>query len=177
MKLALNKTGRPIVYSINNGVEANNTEEANVWRTTPDTSNTYTSMIWTAMVNNNATGIVKGQPGAWNDADMLEVGNFFSDLGDAEGRSNFALWCLMKSPLILGTDLTNMSSATLTTITSTGAIAVSKDKLGEQGVLRESSCYHPPMPHRHGGLAFSPPPIGGKAPISSQLRLNVHLIV
>ena len=80
---------------------------------------------------------------------MLEVGNFFEEHGDAAGRTNFALWCLMKSPLILGTDLTNISGATLATITNVHAIAVSKDPLGEQGVLRESSCYHPPQ-HHHG---------------------------
>eukprot|EP01048_Picozoa_sp_COSAG05_P005339 COSAG05_NODE_314_length_11610_cov_17.223265_2_plen_132_part_00 len=37
---------------------------------------------------------------AWR-TDMLEVGNFFDDFGDAEGRTNFALWCLMKSPVRL----------------------------------------------------------------------------
>lgn len=52
---------------------------ANLWRTTPDTSNTYESMLTTALVNNNATQIVPGATGAWNDADMLEVGNFFSE--------------------------------------------------------------------------------------------------
>ena len=133
MRKALNQTGRPIVYSINNGVDATNAANANLWRTTPDTSNTYESMIWTAMVNNNAsTQILSGQRSAWNDADMLEVGNFFERHGDAAGRTNFALWCLMKSPLILGTDLTNLTSATLATITNHHAIAVSKDPLGEQ---------------------------------------------
>ena len=54
-------------------VQANNSDLTNLWRTTPDTSNTFPSMIWTAMVNNNATQIVSGKHGAWNDADMLEV--------------------------------------------------------------------------------------------------------
>jgi alpha-galactosidase len=149
MKVALNETGRAMVYSINNGVQASNTKEANLWRTTPDTSNTYPSMIWTAMVNNNAsTQVVAGRAGAWNDADMLEVGNFYSEPHpDAAGRTNLALWCLMKSPLILGTDLTNLTAATLRTLTAEGAIAVSKDPLAEQGVLRESPCYAPPPEH------------------------------
>jgi hypothetical protein len=68
-----------------------------------------------------------------------EVGNFFSPYGDAEGRSNFALWCLMKAPLILGTDLTNLTVPTLATITNRAAIAVNKDSLGEQGLLRTSA--------------------------------------
>lgn len=149
MSAALNATKRPIAYSINNGVNETNVEYANLWRTTPDIDNTYTSMMYGAMLNNNMSNqIVHGRPGAWNDADMLEVGNFFTDLGDAEGRTNFALWCLMKSPLLLGTDLTNMSAATLDTITNPVAISVSKDRLGEQGILRKSTCYNPSKSQR-----------------------------
>ena len=44
----------------------------------------------------------------------------------------------MKAPLILGTDLTNMTAATLATITNKAAISVNKDPLAEQGVLRTS---------------------------------------
>ena len=35
------------------------------------------------------------------DADMLEVGN--GNLSLAENRAHFALWAVMKSPLIIGT--------------------------------------------------------------------------
>ena len=42
-------------------------------RTTGDVSNTYESMLDRALTNNNATQIVSGARGAWNDADMLEV--------------------------------------------------------------------------------------------------------
>jgi hypothetical protein len=38
--------------------------------------------------------------------------------------------CLMKAPLILGTDLTNMSATTLATITNEAAIAVPNLELG-----------------------------------------------
>ena len=48
--------------------------------------------------NNNAFAGLAG-PGKWNDPDMLEVGN---TLTDAEGRSHFSLWCLMKAPLLIG---------------------------------------------------------------------------
>ena len=44
-----------------------------VFRTTGDVSNTYESMLDRALTNNNATQIVSGARGAWNDADMLEV--------------------------------------------------------------------------------------------------------
>ena len=41
--------------------------------------------------------------GAWNDDDMLEVGN--PGLTIAEQRTHFALWCMVKSPLIIGSDV------------------------------------------------------------------------
>ena len=41
------------------------------------------------------------------DEDMLEVGNGFSA---AEERSHFALWAMMKSPLIIGTDISLLST-------------------------------------------------------------------
>ena len=68
-----------------------------------------------------------------------QVGNFFTEFGDAEGRTNFALWSLMTSPLLRGTDLTNMSAATLATVTNKAAIAVNKDGLAEQGLLRTNT--------------------------------------
>lgn len=72
MNAALNATKRPIVYSINSPgsqVNATNPQFANLWRTTPDTSNTYVSMLTTAVTNNNATLTVTGSKSAWNDAE------------------------------------------------------------------------------------------------------------
>lgn len=41
-----------------------------------------------------------------NDADMLEIGN---GLSPAESRSHFAAWAAMKSPLLIGTDVSKLS--------------------------------------------------------------------
>jgi alpha-galactosidase len=46
-----------------------------------------------------------------NDADMLEVGN--GNLTYAETRTHFALWAIMKSPLLIGTDITKLSQTSL----------------------------------------------------------------
>ena len=45
------------------------------------------------------------------------------------------MWCVMKSPLLIGTDVTNMTAATLATLTNTDAIAVNQDSLGVQATL------------------------------------------
>ena len=71
MQIALNDTGRPMTYSINSPggqVNVTNPRYSNSWRTTPDTSNTYLSLMTTAWLNNNATLTVQQSKGAWNDA-------------------------------------------------------------------------------------------------------------
>jgi len=69
--------------------------------------------------------------GAWNDPDMLEIGN--GNLTIIESRSHFALWCFVKAPLILGNDLTNMSPEVLAIISNKNLIAVNQDSNGQQG--------------------------------------------
>jgi len=110
MANALNATGRPIYYSICNWGEEKVWEwgesVGNSWRTTGDIGNNWASMRYNFMQNVILNSFA--QPGAWNDPDMLEVGN--GNLTEAEERSHFALWCFAKAPLILGNDLTNMSN-------------------------------------------------------------------
>jgi len=72
-------------------------------------------------------------PGAWNDADMLEVGNGGMSFG--EYQSHFALWALLKSPLLIGCDLHKLSSETLYILGAKEVIAVNQDPLGVQGDL------------------------------------------
>jgi alpha-galactosidase len=47
------------------------------------------------------------RPDAWNDPDMLEVGN--PGLSVAESRAHFSLWCMLAAPLIAGNDVRVMS--------------------------------------------------------------------
>jgi alpha-galactosidase len=43
--------------------------------------------------------------------DILEVGN--GNLTVEETRTHFALWAFMKAPLLIGTDITNLSQANI----------------------------------------------------------------
>ena len=69
--------------------------------------------------------------------DMLEVGN--GGMTDTEYKSHFSLWCLVKAPLIIGTNIMNMTSSTYTILTNSEAIAVNQDPLGVQGKLLASN--------------------------------------
>ena len=62
---------------------------------------------------------------------MLEIGN--GGMTDTEYRTHFSLWAISKAPLIIGCDVTNMSAATLSTLTNPEVIAVDQDPLGIQG--------------------------------------------
>ncbi len=52
---------------------------------------------------------------------------------DIEYVTHFSLWAITKAPLIIGCDVTNMSAATLSTLTNPEVIAVNQDPLGVQG--------------------------------------------
>jgi hypothetical protein len=62
---------------------------------------------------------------------VLEVGN--GGMTDAEYVTHFSLWAISKAPLLIGCDVTNMSAATLATLTNPEVIAVNQDPLGVQG--------------------------------------------
>jgi hypothetical protein len=54
-------------------------------------------------------------------------------LSPAEEQSHFALWALLKAPLLMGADPTNLTKHALSVLTNSAVVAVSQDKLGIQG--------------------------------------------
>ncbi|MCX5208324.1 ricin-type beta-trefoil lectin domain protein [Kitasatospora sp. NBC_00240] len=72
-------------------------------------------------------------PGNWNDPDFLIP----DQLTDAETRSQIALYSVTSSPLILSTDVTNLSAAALSALNNSDVIAVDQDALGA-GAVRMS---------------------------------------
>jgi alpha-galactosidase len=120
MRNALAATGRPITYSIvewgQNAPWNWAAPVGNLWRTTGDISDNWTSMI--NIAHSSATHASAAGPGGWNDPDMLEVGN--GGMTDAEYRTHFSLWAVMAAPLLIGSDIRNASTATPPTWSSTG---------------------------------------------------------
>lgn len=62
---------------------------------------------------------------------MLEVGN--GGMTTHEYQAHFALWALLKAPLLIGCDITNMSEDTKNILMNKEIIAVNQDSLGKQG--------------------------------------------
>jgi alpha-galactosidase len=133
MGKALAKSGRKIVYSICNWGEASPWNWAgpvgNLWRTTGDITDTWNSM--NSIYHSNVSHAFAAGPDAWNDPDMLEVGN--GGMTDTEYRSHFTLWAAMAAPLLAGTDLRKASPSTLAIYLNKDVIAIDQDRLGEQG--------------------------------------------
>lgn len=134
MHLALQKTGRPIFYSlcqygIGDVWEWGPSVGANSWRTTGDIRDAYTSM---SDIGFGQLGIAQfAGPGHWNDPDMLEIGN--GGMTPDEYRTHMSLWALLAAPLLAGNDLSKMSRETLSILTNRDVIAVDQDPLGKQG--------------------------------------------
>jgi alpha-galactosidase len=153
---ALRQSGRDIVYSICAWwFRSWMPEVGHLWRTTTDIKDIWSDdhhsvtrlLNWTggdierygAWSEDDlecgaypAPGLAQyAGPNAWNDPDMLEVGN--GGMTDTEYRSHFSLWALMAAPLIAGNDLRDMSEATIEILTNPEVIAVNQDPLGVQG--------------------------------------------
>jgi hypothetical protein len=76
-------------------------------------------------------------PGRWADPDMIQCGN--GRLTAAECRTNFGLWAVTKSPLILGTNVAHLSQEILSIILNKGVIAINQDPLGVQATKRSAN--------------------------------------
>jgi alpha-galactosidase len=127
MSAALNSTNRSIYYSICNWGLGNVTDWANKtgnsWRTTEDITNDWRSVE--RNFKKNALHPESSHDYAWNDPDMLEIGNGVLTL--VEAQSHFSLWAFAKAPLILGCDLSSISPEELAIVTNGGIIAVNQD--------------------------------------------------
>ena len=135
---ALDRTGRAIVLSICEWGLNQPWDWApgvgNLWRTTDDIGDNWASML--SNLDQSAQHSTVARPGAWNDPDMLEIGN--GGMSADEYRAHMSLWAMQAAPLIAGNDLRTMSDETKSILTNAEVIAVDQDSLGAQGTLVSS---------------------------------------
>jgi alpha-galactosidase len=149
MAQALKSTGKEIVFSISEyGLFQSHLwapEFCNMWRTTDDLFARWDSILHTLDLQKNLAGY--SRPGAWNDPDMLQVGN--GNLTDGENRAHFFLWAVLNAPLMAGNDVLRMSEKTREILTHPGVIAINQDWGGRQGELtfshNEAQIWSKPM--------------------------------
>lgn len=149
MAKALNATGRPIFYSLCQWGEDNvwnwGSTVSNSWRISGDIYDHFDRYddrcpcecyeclglqgYMCSMTNILEKAIPLGQKAGtgqgWNDLDSLEVGN--GGMNYDEYVSHFTLWAILKSPLVLGNDVTNMTEEDLGIVKNAQIIEVNQD--------------------------------------------------
>jgi alpha-galactosidase len=135
MSSALRATGRPIVFSMANPDPGDDPwtwggSIANLWRTTTDIQDNYGSML--GAFDGTVEMFGSARPGAWNDPDLLQIGNGGSTT--LEYRTEFSLWAEMAAPLIASTNLAALTPDDLAIYENRNVIAVDQDPLGRPGV-------------------------------------------
>uniref|UniRef100_G3TIT7 Alpha-galactosidase n=2 Tax=Loxodonta africana TaxID=9785 RepID=G3TIT7_LOXAF len=144
MSLALNRTGRSIVYSCEWPLylwpfhKPNYTEirqYCNHWRNFGDIFDSWQSvkgiLDWSS--SNQDTIVDVAGPGGWNDPDMLVIGNF--GLSWDQQVTQMALWAIMAAPLLMSNDLRHISPQAKALLQDKDVIAINQDILGKQGYL------------------------------------------
>ncbi|HZD03690.1 MAG TPA: glycoside hydrolase family 27 protein, partial [Longimicrobiales bacterium] len=141
---ALAAADRPIVFSIcewgTNQPWEWGPETGHLWRTTGDIADRWESVL--SILDRSSQYWHAAGPGAWNDPDMLEVGN--GGMTMDEYRAHFSLWAIMAAPLMAGNDLRELTAdnrrarAYRDILTNREVIAVDQDSLGIQGRLVQS---------------------------------------
>jgi alpha-galactosidase len=141
MRDALAATGRPIVFSLcewgSNKPWLWAGPVGNLWRATGDIQDCWDcKKTWggngVAQIIDLMAGLESySGPGHWNDPDMLEVGN--GGMTTEEYRAHFSMWAMFAAPLLVGTDIANMSADTRSILLNRAVIAVDQDPQGHAG--------------------------------------------
>jgi alpha-galactosidase len=147
IRRAIDKTGRPIVLSLSPGPTsldhaAEVGQLANMWRISDDFWDYWVSahpehdypQSLSAQFAKTAAWAPYAKPGNWPDADMLPIGHLGPVPGEGKERDTrftpveqqtlMTLWCMARSPLILGANLTKLDEATLKLITNPDVLRI-----------------------------------------------------
>eukprot|EP01119_Soliformovum_irregulare_P008347 TRINITY_DN2146_c0_g1_i1.p1 TRINITY_DN2146_c0_g1~~TRINITY_DN2146_c0_g1_i1.p1 ORF type:complete len:398 (-),score=63.75 TRINITY_DN2146_c0_g1_i1:39-1232(-) len=134
---ALNHTKRPIVYSCSwpayVGIDspwAEIVKNCNLWRLWGDIQDSWDSMIGIVNYWGTNQDVLKknSMPGAWNDPDMIIVGDF--SLSASESELQFGMWAMFAAPLIMSNDLRSLPDYAKPILLNREVILIDQDPLG-----------------------------------------------
>ena len=150
---ALEQSGRAIHLELSNSLDINNAstwaQYSNGWRTGGDiecycgsdsSGNPQPLTTW-GSVQGRFAQVAQwqpyGGPGAFNDYDSIEFGDgsTIDGLTTAEGQSQYGLWAMAASPLLLGGDLTKLNSTELADLKNSAVVAVDQDGIDARRVV------------------------------------------
>ncbi|KAI0750591.1 glycoside hydrolase [Irpex lacteus] len=124
------KTGKPpVVFSLCewgwNQVWLWGKTIAQSWRTTGDIEANWASIA--NLINYNSFITYGTDFNGRNDMDILEVGN--GNLTYDESKTHFTAWALMRSPLLIGTNLSAITPEALSILTNHEILAINQDSV------------------------------------------------
>lgn len=157
MRDALNRTGRAVFFALCGWMDwyaPFGKGLANSWRVGYDI-NTWDD-AWSRAVTVDEGLAQYAGPGGFNDMDAL-IGSTPGSVDvftPTQSRTQFSLWAILASPLIIGTNMLHLSAFDLETYTNREVIAVNQDVLGLQGVVVWQNC--PLGEHVHDKILRAP---------------------
>lgn len=147
---AIEKCGRPIVLSLSPGpAHIDRAWEyaacANMWRITDDFWDKWEllkAMFWRCELWQDHVKM-----GCFPDCDMLPLGYVGKGFGEerltnftrAEQKTMMTLWCMFRSPLMLGAELTKLDDWTLSLLTNRELLALLKESCRGTQIMRSDA--------------------------------------
>ncbi len=138
---ACRNCGREMVLSLSPGpaplAEAEHLKQyANMWRITDDFWDDW--RLLKDMFERAEKWCIHAAPGHWPDADMLPVGALrqcedeteWTHFTQAEQRTMMTLWCMMRSPMMIGGEMTKNDVFTLSLLTNGDVLAILRESCG-----------------------------------------------
>jgi alpha-galactosidase len=148
---AMDRSGREMVLSLSPGTSLSLARlqhlrgNARMWRVSDDLWDVWEDVE--AQFARLARWAPHQRPGAWADADMLPVGRIaqraergserLSRLTLDEQRTMLTLWCVARSPLMLGCDLPSSPPETLDLLTNPDLLAAHRSSINNRELLRD----------------------------------------
>lgn len=135
----LRASGRDIVLSLSNAAPIQNApglaQHAQLWRTTGDIQDVWGSIR--SIGRAQLRWLPYGSEGHWNDPDILQIGRLGtpnrkntafrpSRLTHEEQHYQMTLWCMLSAPLIISSDLENLSPETRALLTDPDLIELNQ---------------------------------------------------
>jgi alpha-galactosidase len=149
VRKAIDRTGRPIVFSISPGGSSVERGEfisthANMWRISGDFWDSW-GALYAQFARLNSWTPFRG-PGHWPDADMIPFGNVrawttngWTKFTRDEHYTLMTLWCIGRSPLILGGNLPMNDDFTLSLLTNDEVIAVNQNSVNNHQLFNTNN--------------------------------------
>jgi alpha-galactosidase len=161
IRKAIDKTGRPIVFSTSPGATPladgeHIANHANMWRISDDFWDDW--KLLKEQFERLGAWTPHRAPGHFPDADMLPLGNVrafesngWTHLTHNEQITLMTLWSIAKSPLIMGGNLPKNDEFTLSLLTNDSVLAVDQNSTGNHQLFRDGDliCWIADVPNSH----------------------------